>query len=280
MTPRYMITIKDLSFYYQSRRPIFDNVSFEMNTGIYGLLGENGVGKTTLLHIISGLRFPKKGSCEVLGIPSYKRDPDILKEIFFLPEEFQAPRISILEMARYNAEFYPRYSVEQLKTYLQEFEVEGDRKISELSTGQKKKAYLAYGLSLNTRITLLDEPTNGLDIPSKSQFRKLLSMAASEDKCIIISTHQVRDLSQMIDPIIILDQNSVLLNQSVEEITSKLIFKHTATVPENALFSEQTLDGYLSVCPNPERKESTLNIEILFNAVVKNKAFIKELFNS
>ncbi|MCD7935562.1 MAG: ABC transporter ATP-binding protein [Tannerellaceae bacterium] len=275
-----MISIKNLSFYYQPKRPVFEHVSFEMNTGIYGLLGENGVGKTTLLHIISGLRFPKKGTCEVFGIPSYKRDPDILKQVFFLPEEFQAPAVSLFELAKYNGEFYSRYSYDQLKKYLEELEVDGTRKITELSTGQKKKAYLAYGLSLNTPITLLDEPTNGLDIPSKSQFRKLLSMAGSEEKCIIISTHQVRDLSQMIDPIIILDQNSVLLNQSVKNITSKLIFKHTATVPENALFSEQTLEGYLSVCPNTEQKESTLNIEALFNAVVKNKAFIKDLFNS
>ncbi|MCC8155031.1 MAG: hypothetical protein LIP01_13055 [Tannerellaceae bacterium] len=139
---------------------------------------------------------------------------------------------------------------------------------------------IAYGLSLNTKITLFDEPTNGLDIPSKTQFRKILSMIASEERCVIISTHQVRDLTHLIDPIIILDKNSVLLNASVEEITSKLVFKHTATVPENALFSEQGLEGYISVCPNTEQEESTLNIEALFNAVVKNKKVIKALFNS
>ncbi|MCD8041654.1 MAG: ABC transporter ATP-binding protein [Tannerellaceae bacterium] len=273
-----MISIQNLSFYYQQKRPVFNDVSFTMQNGIYGLLGENGVGKTTLLHLISGLRFPKKGSCQVLGYNSYNRNPEMLKEICFLPEEFQAPAVSILDMARYNAGFYERYSFEQLCQYLEEFEVEGDRKLSELSTGQKKKAMIAYGLSLNTKITLLDEPTNGLDIPSKSQFRKILSIIG-DDRCLIISTHQVRDLTHLIDPIIILDRNSVLLNQSVEEITRKLVFKHTAEVPEDALYSEPTLEGYLSVCPNIHGEESTMNIEILFNGVVKNKKKIKELFN-
>ncbi|MCC8155032.1 MAG: ATP-binding cassette domain-containing protein [Tannerellaceae bacterium] len=134
-----MITIKDLNFYYQKTRPIFENVSFNMQSGIYGLLGENGVGKTTLLHIISGLQFPKKGSCQVLGFNSYDRNPDMLKELFFLPEEFQAPEASILDMAKYNATFYDNYSEVQLRAYLDEFEVEGDRKMPVLSTGQKKR---------------------------------------------------------------------------------------------------------------------------------------------
>lgn len=275
-----MIKIENFTFYYNKRRPIFEDVSFSMKSGIYGLLGENGVGKTTLLHCISGLRFPKKGSCKVDNYESCLRNPNMLKQLFFLPEEFQAPAISIDTFSKINAPFYPNFSDEQFHQYLDEFHVESDRKMSELSFGQKKKALISYALALNTPVTLLDEPTNGLDIPSKAQFRKIISSAFSDEKIILISTHQVRDLESLIDPIIILDRNQVLLNNSVQEITEKLFFSITPTIPEGALYWEQTMQGVVSVSYNRNNEESTMNIEALFNAVVNNKARFKELFNA
>jgi len=275
-----MIKINNLSFFYNKKRPVFENVSFEMNSGIYGLLGENGVGKTTLLHIISGLIFPKEGNCKVFGHESSFRNPQMLKQLFFLPEEFQAPSLTIEEFIKYNSSFYPDFSMEQMDTYLRDFQVEKDRKMSELSFGQKKKTLIAFALALNTPVTLLDEPTNGLDIPSKAQFRKIVASAFDEKRCIMISTHQVRDLENLIDPIIILDRNQVLLNNSVEEITRKLLFSYTQYKPEDALYLEQTMQGYSSVSINEYNEESTLDMEALFNTVVNNKARIKELFNS
>jgi len=273
-----MIKIENLSFFYNKKRPVFEQVSFEMNSGIYGLLGENGVGKTTLLHIISGLCFPKKGSCKIFGHESSSRNPEMLKQLFFLPEEFQAPSLPIKDFVKYNSEFYPNFNEDHFDTYLKDFQVEKDRKMSELSFGQKKKTMIAFALALNTPVTLLDEPTNGLDIPSKSQFRKIIASAYDEKRCIIISTHQVRDLENLIDPIIILDRNQVLLNNPVEEITQKLLFSYTQYKPEDTLYCEQTMQGYTSVSINEYGEESTLNIEALFNTVVNNRAEIKKLF--
>lgn len=275
-----MIKIENLNFYYQKKRPIFENVSFDMKGGIYGLLGENGVGKTTLLHIISGLRFPKSGTCKVLDMDSERRNPNMLNRLFFLPEEFQSPALSINDYAKHNSVFYPDFSQEQFDSCLSEFQIDRSRKMSELSFGQRKKAMIAYALALNTPVTLLDEPTNGLDIPSKGQFRRIIASAFDESKCIIISTHQVRDLESLIDPIIILDRNEVLLNNSIEEITRRLLFSHSTTKPQDAIFSEQTMQGYSSVLLNTTQEESTVNLEVLFNAVVCNKAKIKELFNN
>jgi ABC-2 type transport system ATP-binding protein len=275
-----MIKINDLSFYYSKKRPVFEHVSFDMQGGIYGLLGENGVGKTTLLHLISGLCFPKNGSCKVFEYKSAYRNPEMLKQLFFLPEEFQSQNILIKDFIRYNSSFYPNFSETQFDVYLNDFHVEKDRKMAELSFGQKKKVMIAFALALNTPITLLDEPTNGLDIPSKAQFRKIVASAFEESRCILISTHQVRDLESLIDPIIILDRNQVLLNNSVEEITQKLLFSYTSSKPEEALYCEQTMQGYASVQVNEYKEESTLNIETLFNTVVNNKTKIKELFNS
>lgn len=274
-----MITINNLSFYYNKKRPIFKNVSFTMKNGIYGLLGENGVGKTTLLHIISGLRFPTSGSCKIEGYETCHRNPNMLQQVFFLPEEFNAPNLTIEELAKRDSAFYPNFNYEELQKYLKDFHIESTRKLTDLSYGQKKKSMISYALALNTPITLLDEPTNGLDIPSKAQFRKIVAAAGSNDKTIVISTHQVRDLETLIDPIIILDQNDVLLNNSVEEITNKLYFSITPQIPEGALYYEQTMQGYAAVSYNQYNEESIMNIELLFSAVVNNKNKIKELFN-
>jgi ABC-2 type transport system ATP-binding protein len=180
---------------------------------------------------------------------------------------------------KYNSPFYPNFSHEQFNTYISDFHLDIDYNLKELSFGQKKKALIAFAIAVNTPVTLLDEPTNGLDIPSKTQFRRVMASAFDENKCILISTHQVRDLESLIDPIIILDRNQVLLNNTVEEISRKLLFTYSVTKPENALFSEQTILGYTSVLENKDNEDSTLNIEALFNAVVTNKARIKELFN-
>lgn len=274
-----MIQISDLSFYYKKSKPIFNEVSFNIKSGIYGLLGENGVGKTTLLHIISGMRFPKSGKCDVLGYEPARRNPNMLNQLYFLPEEFLASGGTINQFVKYNAVFYPNFSQEQLNSYLKEFQVEREMKMTEMSLGQRKKAMIAFAIALNTPILLLDEPTNGLDIPSKAQFRKIIASIAGDEKCIMISTHQVRDLENLIDPIIILDHNQVLLNNSVEEITQKLLFAHTASKPEDVLYCEQSIQGYSTVSVNVYGEESTLDVEALFNAVVNNKSKIKELFN-
>lgn len=274
-----MIKIHDLSFSYKKGRPVFDHVSFEMKSGIYGLLGENGVGKSTLLRIIAGLRFPDSGHCRIDDMDSMYRSPELLSRLFFLPEEFESPALTVSRFVKNNATFYPNFSQEQFNQYLREFDVEEDKKISEMSFGQKKKVMISYGLSLNTPYVLMDEPTNGLDIPSKGQFRKVIASAYDEEKCIIISTHQVRDLESLIDPIIILDRNQVLLNNSVDEITRALVFKTSDSKPENALYMENGLHGYSYVAPNITGEETTMNIEMLFNAAVSNRNTFKDLFH-
>ena len=274
-----MIKINDLSFYYRKGTPIFNNVSFRMKDGIYGLLGENGVGKTTLLHIISGLQFPKSGSCKVLGDESYRRLPRMYSDLFFLPEEFELPTVKVKNYVRTTGQFYANFDFERFELYINEFQVDKNQKLTEMSYGQKKKLMISFGLSTNARILLLDEPTNGLDIPSKTKFRQMIAAASVEEKCILISTHQVRDLENLIDPIIILDRNQVILNNSVEEISQKLYFGISETIPENALYIEKTMTGFNFVAPNHIGKESTMNLEFLFNAAIHNKAIFRQLFN-
>ena len=274
-----MIEIKNLDFSYK-KTPVFSNINLSFPQGaIYGLLGENGVGKTTLLKIICGLQRPANGTCTVDGQTSHDRLPSMLERIVFLPDEVTLPDNSTPQKyVRELAPFYPNFSQGSFLHLMQELEVEPDRKFREMSFGQQKKSLIAASLSLGTDYLLLDEPTNGLDIPSKAQFRSILSKIADEGRTIIISTHQVKDVENLIDPIVILSHNAVLLDASVQRIQEKLFFEYGGEERPDALYSELMPAGYMNVIPNNTGEESQLNIEALFNAVLRNKNIINELF--
>jgi len=274
------IQIENLSFGYTKER-LFDGLNLTLYGGnIYGLLGKNGAGKTSLLKIICGLRFPDAGRCRVLGWEPKHRPAALLEDIYFLPEEFHTPAISGEMYRRIYGPFYPRFDDEMLQEYLEEFDLPAGKKLSELSYGQKKKFLLAFGLATRCRLVLLDEPTNGLDIPSKSQFRKLLARAGEEDRIILISTHQVRDMENLIDPIIILEEGTIIFQQPMYEVSRRLRVAMESTEPsgDGVLYAEKTLGGYVVVRRNSGEEETQLDLETLFNTVIGNRSRIGELF--
>ena len=274
-----MVEIKNLNFSYK-KTPVFSDINLSFPEGnIFGLLGENGVGKTTLLKLICGLQRPNVGTCTVDGLTCHDRLPEMLQRIVFMPDEVTLPdNATPQRYVNELAPFYPTFSQGSFLHLMQELEVEPERKFREMSFGQQKKSLIAASLSLGTDYILLDEPTNGLDIPSKAQFRSILSKIADEGKTIIISTHQVKDVENLIDPIVILSHNAVLLDASVQRITEKLFFEYGGAEREDALYSELLPGGYMNVVANESGEESQLNIEALFNAVLRNKERIKMLF--
>ncbi|MFA4839049.1 MAG: ABC transporter ATP-binding protein [Candidatus Neomarinimicrobiota bacterium] len=276
-----MIEIKSLNFTYRKKSHLFDDLNMSVApASICGLLGKNGAGKTTLLKILTGLLFPKSGSVSVLGKNPANRLPETLKEIYLIPEEFYLPELTVREYARLYAPFYPRFNNERLMAHLTDFELPENDKLSSLSYGQKKKFLIAFGLATDCHLLLLDEPTNGLDIPSKSQFRKILASSLTDDRTFIISTHQVRDMGNLIDPIIILDDGKIIFHESVESVNRKLAVRFLPEVPENesVLYSEKMLDRFVIVSPNPDGEETKMDIELLFNTVILNREKIQSLF--
>ena len=233
-----MIKIENISYGYKSNHPIFNDISLEIGNGIYGLLGENGVGKTTLIHLLCGLLFPWKGECSIDGMNPAKREPALLSRYFFLPEEMQMPSESISAFATRHSAFYPHFNHK-------EFE---------------------------------QSPTNGLDITSRQALKRIISRSIDDDSTLLISTHQAHDFENLLDHLIILGEGEILLNRSLDEISQRLLFARTDSLPEDSIYSEQELPGYFSVLPNEEEEENTPDIELLYKAMLQVPEKIKSMF--
>ncbi|WP_221390787.1 ATP-binding cassette domain-containing protein [Dyadobacter sp. NIV53] len=277
-----MIQLDHVSFGYSKHKRLFDNLSMKLNSGhIYGLLGKNGAGKSSLLRNMAGLLFPLNGKIQINGHEPKKRQPAFLQDIFFIPEEIYLPSVTIDQYLKVHAPFYPKFDEQQFRRYIKEFDIPEGNKLTGMSYGQKKKVLTAFALATNTRILLMDEPTNGLDIPSKSQFRKIVSSALEPDRLILISTHQVRDLDNLIDSIIILEDSEILIQHSLDIVSERLHFGTVSSInhDSNVLYSEPSLRGYKAVTENLEQEESRVDLEQLFNAVMENPARIKQIFN-
>jgi len=275
-----MIEIKNLSFAYK-RESLFSDLNLSLEPGgICGLLGKNGAGKTTLLKLMSGLLFPQGGDISIMAETPSGRSPDFLQDLVFLPEVFDLPPVTPEQYKMLYSPFYPKFSNDRFKFFLEEFEIARNKEISEISYGQKKKFLIAFGLATNGRLMLLDEPTNGLDIPSKSQFRKAVASCIEDDRVFIISTHQARDLESLIDPVIILDEGRIIFNRSTEEISNRLkvISQPHPPGPGEALFSEKTFEGYTVVTENHDHEDSHIDLETLFNTVINKSGEVLRIF--
>ncbi len=270
----HMVRIRNLDFGYSRRNPIFQNLSLDLDRGrIYGLLGKNGAGKTTLLKNIVGLAFPWAGSCLIDELPAASRQPRLLEDLFFLPEEVYAPALTAAQFVAHTAGFYPRFSEEQLYAYLRELEVPLDAKLNKFSHGQQKKFMLAFALAANTGLLVLDEPTNGLDIPSKVQFRKIVASALSEERCMIISTHQVRDLESLIDTVVVVHDRRIVLNQEIDRLAEQLTFATGAAAEAPGAFhTGSSVRGPVAVRANETGTYSRVDLELLFNALTSTEA--------
>ena len=273
-----MIRIEDLGFSY-GNTPVLKNITMNLEEGrIYGLLGENGVGKTTLLTLLSGLKDCQTGSIDIDGCKPYDRKPSFLSELYYLSDEVAAMNMKAIEYAVNYGKFWDNFNITKFTEIMAVLENDPQQNMSKMSFGQLKKTYIAFALACTTKYLFMDEPTNGLDIPSKAQFRKAVTKYTREDSVILISTHQVRDLENIIDPIIILDRQDVLLNASIAEISDKLYFDYTNDLNPNSLYREMIPGGNIQVYPNHTGEESKVNLEALFNTVHQHKQLIKGLF--
>ena len=278
-----MIDVNKISFSYgRKKSKVLDGFSMQLAEGsVYGLLGKNGTGKSTLLYLMAGLLRPQSGQVLYKGAEVTKRYPNILQDMFLVPEEFALPSVSLKQYVKLNAPFYPNFSDELLRSCLRDFDMNEDIHLGELSMGQKKKAFMCFALATNTSLLMMDEPSNGLDIPSKSQFRKVIASGMTDDKAVIISTHQVRDIDSLLDHVLIMEASELLLNESVASICEKLYFAEQGMnePTDDALYVQPSVQGNSVILPNTYGEESKMNLEVLFNAMLAERVKMQQMFN-
>ena len=277
-----MLSIKNLSFSYSRKKePVIRDFSLDIPSGgIYGLLGSNGVGKSTLLYLISGLLTPGQGSVDYKGENPRLRLPSTISDIFLVPEEMDLPSMPLLKFVELNSPFYPNFSKEEMLANLEIFNIDPQIHLGGLSMGQKKKIILSFALAANTGLLLMDEPTNGLDIPGKGAFRSLIARHASDDRIFIISTHQVRDVEQILDHILIIDRQCVLFDQSVASVQNRLKFINTIDpqIINSALFAIRGPQGSSVVIPNLDGNDTEVDLEVLFSFAQENPSGLNSVF--
>ncbi len=273
-----MLKLSNIDFGY-SKKLLFENLSLSLGNGhIYGLLGKNGAGKTTLLKNIVGLAFPQKGTSSLNGMTTSDRTPEVLQQIYFLAEEIDVPPVTATQFLRKTAGFYPQFNEEEYYRNLKIFDVETDVRMDKLSYGQQKKAMIAFALATNTVLLVMDEPTNALDIPSKVQFRKIIASSLTEDRIIVISTHQVRDLDNLIDAVIIIHNREIALSAKVDELSEKISF---GLIPDtegmDVIYQEESLGGINAIIANSGEGTGKVNLELLFNAITTDTNRLLEI---
>jgi ABC-2 type transport system ATP-binding protein len=276
-----MVTIRNLHFAYK-RKPVFSGLSLELAPGhIYGLLGRNGMGKSTLLRSIAGFLFPQQGEIGVLGYVPGKRQPAFLQRVFLLPEDFYLPPMQLERWVESYSAFYPRFDRSLFRRAAAGFELGTDGRLDQMSYGQRKKALICFALATNAEVLLLDEPTNGLDIVSKGQFRKVMAGAVDEDRCIVISTHQVKDLENLIDRVTIIDEGKILFDQTIDAIQERLLFRLSYDPEETAgaIYSEDSFRGSALLLPNAQGEDSRPDLEMLYKAVMLRGERVNQLFS-
>jgi len=273
-----MIEIKALSFSYPRKPLLFEDLNLKLDSGhIYGLLGKNGAGKSTLLKNMIGLAFPQKGGCFYNAVNVSGRPVAVLEDIYFIPEEIYVPSLTPAQFVSNTAIFYPKFSKSDFYHYLKVLDVDLDGVMDKLSFGQQKKAMIAFGLATNTGLLIMDEPTNGLDIPSKVQFRKLIASVLTEDRCFVISTHQVRDLDSLIDTILVLHDREIVVNKTVDEIAEKVVFgSYASTEGLPVLYEEENVRGVSAILKNTSGKFSKIDLELFFNAITNSSKLLVE----
>ena len=277
-----MINVSKVDFAYPKKANIFSQLDLELKAGkIYGLLGKNGMGKSTLMRLLAGLHHPVSGSIDYDDISVGQRKVSSIKDIFFLSEETFVSSLSVYQYINTYKKLYTELDEESFYKNLAYLDIDESSILTQLSLGQKKKFLLSFGLSCGAKYLFLDEPTSHLDIPSKQKFRRLIADNFSPSQMIIISTHHIEEISALLDNIIILDKGFISLDVAITEIEKKLAcISNSNEVHETAIHTEFHLGKYVHLIENTDNIDSEISLPLLFNAVTENPQVISSVFKN
>ena len=238
------------------------------------LHGPCGTGKTTLLYLMAGLYFPTDGNVLIDGDEVSNRNKETLSKFFIIPDEFDFPDTSLSTFLKLRTPYFKDFSFELFEENLRLFGMEGDCMLRNLSLGQKKKVMISFALATGVKALLMDEPTNGLDIPSKKIFRKVIARNMRDDQTIIMSTHLVHDVDSLLDRIVVVKQGGHIFESTINEIEQKYAFEYRTKdeMDDDVLYYEPSPQGNATLSLLKEGMEETpVNLELFFNAITSNK---------
>lgn len=265
-----MLRMQSMTFGY-GKGSLFEDLDLRLEPGaVHGLLGLNGAGKTSLLKIAAGALRPERGSVEAFGRDPGARQAAFLADVAFVPEDPWFPALRPAAWVERNAAFRPAFDRTRFQELFNEFGLDAAKQVSRFSYGQRKKFALAAALASGARLVLLDEPTNGLDIPSKAQFRRVLATAAGPERVIVVSTHQVRDLESLIDPVVIVDKGRVTFTLSAEDLAGRLRSGRLQSLEGSpVVYAERDAIGWAALmAAEPGDEGASPDLELVFNAAV------------
>ena len=268
-----MITLRDASYSYPKKADALTGITCEVHPGIHLLMGANGTGKTTLLHLMAGLRYPASGVCLLDGEELRLRRPSQLCRVQYFSPDMDFPEKSVEQMVSRHAPFFPRFDAGMLSRNLAAFSIDPRRKFTDLSFGNAIKVRLAYMLALRCEVLLLDEPTVGLDFEGRCQFGRLLMECVDEDQTVVVSTHSLSEFEPLYDSVMFLRDGRLLLQATFADISRWVTSVVTATPPADAIYSEMRMGRCHSIVPaEVDDMESAPDCTLLYNALSSTSA--------
>lgn len=227
-----IIELNKVSLRYGKESPVLEELSLRMDGGgIVGLCAPNGVGKTSLLKMLMGLRYPTTGSLKVMGYDPTQRPTALLEQAYFLPADPNLPAWTPRKIGKVLGSFYPNFDPEIYQECIDDFQVDPDRVLSKLSFGQQRRVQLAFALGVRTPLLLLDEPTIGLDVNGKDQFRRSLIKATEAGQTVILATHLLNEVGPVLDQLLVLHQRQVWAHVNLEEANKIYSYHHSSYPP-------------------------------------------------
>jgi ABC-2 type transport system ATP-binding protein len=247
-----VIEIEHLTKYYGKARGIVD-VSFTVEEGeIFGFIGPNGAGKSTTIRTLLALIHPTSGSARIFGLDCIRHAPKIAKEIGYLPSEvFYYDNMRVIDLLKYSASFYKKDCTKRIHELAEILDLDLNRKVDDLSLGNKKKAGIIQGLIHEPKLIILDEPTSGLDPLMQQKFFDLLREENKKGATILFSSHILSEVQKLCDRVAIIKEGSIIKLESMSALTEDNYKKVSLEVknPVSADFfnipgvSSLTIDG-------------------------------------
>ncbi len=267
-----VIETKKLTKFYGKSKGI-QNIDLEVKEGeIFGFIGPNGAGKSTTIRTLLGLIYKTSGDAKIFGLDIIKDKEEILKNVGYLPSEvFYYDNMKVIELLKYSASFYNKNCDKRIYELAKEFELDLNKKIEDLSYGNKKKVGIIQGLLHSPKLIILDEPTGGLDPLMQQKFFNIIKQENINGATILFSSHILSEVQKLCDRVAIIKDGNLVKVENIKDMIKKAIKKVTLDFSSDIQANEFKFDDAINI----EVKESTVTfvyrgeVNKLVNAISK-----------